>query len=223
MNRGTMALALAAAGLLLVRQTMASTAQADALPEGDAQAPPVLDDVADLEAQAYAPDAYAVTMNDPDANVAAFLAAIRRFESEDSPRGYRMLYGGQLFTDTSKHPAAGTWKGAPLPDAMCRAAGFGPGCVSTAAGAYQFILPTWQNVARRLGLADFSPESQDRAAVQLLADAGALVPIQLGQFDTGLTRARRTWASMPAAGWGQAEASRASWATAYTTAGGNIA
>lgn len=226
------ALVAAAGALLIARAVAAESANrafvADLVgpPEADPPAAPgagMLDDVAALDAAAYGPAAYGVTMNDPDANLSAFLAAIRRFESADDARGYRMLMGGQLFTRFDDHPAALGWKGTPLPDATCRAAGFGPGCVSTAAGAYQLILPTWRRVARKLQLPDFSPASQDAAALQLLAERGALELVKLGRFDAAIQRARREWASMPASGWGQPEGSLTAWRTAYVNAGGALA
>ena len=53
-----------------------------------------------------------------DQRINAFLAMIRKFESNND---YFILYGGQHFTDCSKHP----WEGKPLPR-------------HSAAGAYQF-------------------------------------------------------------------------------------
>lgn len=209
-----------AAGLAVVLGGLALGARA-ALRTEPAQ---LLDEPQDPEPAAYDPAAFSVpdTMN-PESNVAAFLAAIRKHESADNAAGYRMLYGGRLFDRFDAHPAALGWKGERLPDAMCRAAGFGPGCVSTAAGAYQIILPTWQRTARRLGLADFTPASQDAAALELIREAGGLDLAKRGKFDQAINAVRRVWASMPAAGWGQGEASMTSWRTAYINAGGTVA
>ncbi|NBR71775.1 MAG: hypothetical protein EBT75_06755 [Proteobacteria bacterium] len=88
-----------------------------------------------------------------------------------------------------------------LPGAMCRAAGLGPGCVSTAAGAYQFIKPTWERVRQTKGarkrLVDFSPTSQDEAAVRLLDEIGATPLIQSGHIGDAIKVASRVWASLP--------------------------
>lgn len=58
--------------------------------------------------------------------------------------------GGSKFGDLSRHPNIAE----PTRD----------GRQSTAAGKYQFVKGTWDRAARALGLKDFSPESQDKAA-----------------------------------------------------------
>ncbi|NDB96346.1 MAG: hypothetical protein EBZ78_09340 [Verrucomicrobia bacterium] len=84
---------------------------------------------------------------------------------------------------------------------MCRAAGLGPGCVTTAAGAYQFIKPTWERVRQAKGarkrLVDFSPNSQDEAAVRLLDEIGATPLITQGRIGDAIKVASKTWASLP--------------------------
>lgn len=64
----------------------------------------------------------------------------------ESP-GYDVLNGGERFADFSNHPGRK-----------------GRGGESTAAGRYQFIAATWRRMAASLGLPDFSPASQDKAA-----------------------------------------------------------
>ena len=85
---------------------------------------------------------------------------------------------------------------------VCINAGLAPGCVSTAAGAYQIIKSTWQGV--RDGLPDFSPASQDAAAIRLLAQTGALKLILAGDIDGAVEKANNIWASLPNATFGQA-------------------
>jgi len=48
--------------------------------------------------------------------------------------------------------------------------GVGPGGTSTAAGRYQFISSTWHEQQARLGLSDFSPGNQDKAAWDLASN-----------------------------------------------------
>lgn len=158
-------------------------------------------------------------------NVSAFLEAIARAEgTAQRPDPYRVCYGYRhTIISLAEHPAvSGEWKGEKLPDDMCRAAGFGPGCVSTAAGKYQIIRPTWQALKTRLKLPDFGPASQDRAAVQLLKDSGALFAIEKGQFSFAIAAARKTWASLPGAGYAQPERSLSFLQSAYLSAGGTL-
>lgn len=159
-------------------------------------------------------------------NVSAFLEAIARAEgTAQRADPYRVCYGYRhTIISLKEHPAvSGEWKGERLSDDMCRAAGFGPGCVSTAAGKYQLIRPTWQALKTRLQLPDFGPASQDRAAIQLLKDSGALGAIEKGQFSFAVAAARKTWASLPGAGYAQPERSLSFLQTAYLNAGGTLA
>lgn len=154
-------------------------------------------------------------------NLRAFLDMIGVSEGAD----YDLLYGGGHFTDFSDHPAdnpATGWKGLPLSDAQCRGAGLSPGCVSTAAGKYQIIRPTWRALKARLGLPDFSPDSQDRAATELLRENGALPLVQAGRFAEAVNASRKVWASLPGAGYGQHENALATLENVYQQAGGTV-
>lgn len=139
--------------------------------------------------------------------MSAFLAMIRRAEvgGWDDGRRYTTFYGGAQFRNLDDHPVATKeLRGVRLSDAMCRNAGLGPGCVSTAAGAYQFILPTWQ-MMRAAGaggpgsprLPDFSPASQDEAARRLVRRIGADALLQQGRLTDAIARAGTQWASLP--------------------------
>lgn len=157
------------------------------------------------------------------ANVRAFLAMIE--VAEGTGRGgrdpYRTCYGYRhTIQNLSEHPAvSGEWRGESL-------ASLGPqyaGKVSTAAGRYQIIRPTWVGVKRALDLPDFSPDSQDRAAVYLIKQRGALGAVQAGQFARAVELCRQEWASLPGAGYGQPERQLAELQAAYTQAGGTLA
>lgn len=162
----------------------------------------------------------------PATNVAAMQATIK--QSEGTARAgdpYRVCFAYKhTIASFADHPAVtGEWRGEPLSDAMCAGAGLGPGCVSTAAGAYQIIKPTWLRLKKKLSLPDFSPESQDRACLELLSERGALAYLEQGRFADAVHAARREWASLSGAGYGQGERS-IEWLTAkFTEAGGVLA
>lgn len=131
-------------------------------------------------------DAQAVTNSaTPDQRVAAFLGLIRKFESNGD---YSVLYGGGHFSDYSEHPNVRV----PFTD------GNGNANYSTAAGAYQINFPTWNTeIQPALDLPDFSPGSQDQAAVYLLQKIGAYDAAASGDIDTALRLASKRWASLP--------------------------
>ena len=85
------------------------------------------------------------------------LSIIMKFESGGV---YNIMFGQRTFTDFSKHPNS----------AKTITEGDHKGNVSTAAGAYQIIKATWDRVKNKLGLPDFSPESQDMAAWEVAKD-----------------------------------------------------
>lgn len=142
---------------------------------------------------------------DPNAaSVAAFLFMIRACEHRyptdvTNNAAYNIFYGGKRFSDLSDHPViTGEMNPVPLSDSMCIAAGLEPGCVSTAAGAYQLIRPTWKRI-REISprLPDFSPQSQDEAAIRLLDECGALRLIESGDIEGAINKASKIWASLP--------------------------
>ena len=139
-------------------------------------------------------------------NLDAFLMMIRKSENSasDVAEGvdYQTFYGGSRFYDLSDHPAiTGEKVGVKLPDAWCIAAGYGPGCVSTAAGAYQITRTTWKRIRAASGwgpyLNDFSPASQDAAAIRLLREANVLTMIDNGQIEQAIYKVSGIWASLP--------------------------
>jgi lysozyme len=115
----------------------------------------------------------------------ALLATIRYAEGTwtgGTARGYRLLYGGGLFASLSRHPQITVRRR----------------YVSAAAGAYQFLPPTWNRVARRLGLRDFGPRNQDMAALYLVERRGALATLDRhGLNGRVLERLAPEWASLP--------------------------
>lgn len=154
-------------------------------------------------------------------NTTAFLSLIEFSEGTNRASDpYRACYGYKhTVKDMSDHPAAtGEWKGEPLDN-------LGPqykGLVSTAAGRYQFILPTWRMCKRALGLIDFSPASQDKAAIYLITKRGALDEVERGDIAAAINLCRQEWASLPGAGYGQPERKLAQLVDVFTNAGGQL-
>lgn len=93
---------------------------------------------------------------------AGFLGAVG---SAESGNDYNVMFSPgekrRTFSDFSKHPNSP----ARIPS------GPNKGKVSTAAGRYQIIKPTWDRAAAALGLEDFSPANQDRAAWWIAQEA----------------------------------------------------
>ena len=122
--------------------------------------------------------------------------------------GYRKLYGGGLFNDLSKHPDTKVTKW---------------GITSTAAGAYQILSKTWNEIQAKLKLPDFSPLSQDKAAIELIRRRKALEDVMAGRFAQAIAKCKKEWASLPGAGYGQNEKNVKSLMAVYKIAGGNTA
>ena len=99
--------------------------------------------------------------------------------------GYNIVVGGGTFSSYKDHPRI-----------------FNKKENSDAAGRYQFLSSTWDPIAKKLNLTDFSPENQDRAAWQLAVDV-------YGKGKEGIIKAlkedplkvsdklRGTWPSLP--------------------------
>lgn len=148
-----------------------------------------------------------VTDTQAAANVRAFLDMIAFAEGTAGANGYRTLFGGRLFDSYADHPRV-----------------FVPfrNTTSSAAGRYQFLARTWDSLARRLNLPDFSPPNQDAAAIELIRERGALNDVRAGRFELAVSKVRRIWASLPGAGYNQPERNINTLLAAYMRAGGNL-
>lgn len=204
MNRLALAMAVAATALLLLLRSTGEGGE-----EGDApyEAPDWLDQM-NAFLQEWTDMNQTNAAADP--NVYAFLGMLRVSEGTAGPDGYRTLVGGQLFNSFADHPRQLVW----LPNL---------GISSSAAGAYQILRKTWDGVRNKLGLPDFSPLSQDAAAIELIRQRGALADVRAGRFAVAVEKCKKEWASLPGAGYGQRENSLARLQTAYTNAGGVLA
>ncbi len=123
-----------------------------------------------------------------DSNVKAFLALIKYTEGA----GYQTLFGGEKFSSFDDHPRR----------SITKKLG-GKTITSTAAGAYQFLSRTWDECATACGLDDFSPLSQDVAALYLIDRRRALDAVIDGDWKTAIERCNREWASLPGSPYGQ--------------------
>lgn len=156
-------------------------------------------------------------------NIAAFLKAVRSGESSTGDDAYRMLYGGGYFSNMNNHPyLTGEWDGVVLPDSWCLAAGYDPGCITTASGAYQITVTKWLEQDAILGLPDFSKPSQDKVAINILREEDAVDDILAGRVSSALNKTRNIWASLPGAGYGQPTVQLTNWLNTYEDNGGTI-
>jgi len=143
-----------------------------------------------------------------DPKVRAFLDMISVAEGT-TKYGYHTLVGNTRLLSLAKHPGITVT--------------LSPTLRSTAAGRYQFLQRTWNDVARALALPDFGPRSQDIAAVELIRRRGGLTPILQGRIQDAITAVRKEWASFPGAGYGQGEKSITFMLGAFNRALGNNA
>ena len=76
---------------------------------------------------------------------------------------------------------------------------------STAAGHYQILMRIYDYYKKSLNLKDFSPNSQDIIAMQLIRECKAIEDIDAGRISLAISKCRSRWASLPGAGYGQRE------------------
>lgn len=154
-------------------------------------------------------------------NRPAFCAVIRFSEgTAKAPNPYAVVYGfGHTITDFSDHPAiTGEWLGVSI-------ANLGPQYaheISTAAGAYQINRPTWREAKAACHLSDFTPASQDIAALWLIDQCHALAMVDRGDFANAVRACSAKWASLPGGNSRQPEVSLAALTFAYKNAGGEV-
>lgn len=115
--------------------------------------------------------------------------------------GYNTMVGGGNISDLSRHPN--------------KVVNLGKGLRSSAAGRYQFLSGTYKDEASRIGLTDFTPHSQDLAAVDQLLRSGAAAKLLADNFEGAVESAKKIWASFPGAGYGQGERSMGSLQKVY--------
>jgi hypothetical protein len=118
-------------------------------------------------------------------NIRQFLDFLGKAEGAD----YNVIVGGKKFDDFSRHP-----------NVVGLRTKEGP---STAAGKYQIVKTTYDDIAPKLGIKDFSPQSQDKIAVALIERRGALSDVLAGDWKTAIDKLGKEWASLPSSPYSQ--------------------
>ena len=141
-----------------------------------------------------------LVMKEGDPYIRALMRTISASESNVA-EPYKVIYGGQTFSDFSRHPD------------LCVTIFWGPnrGNCSTAAGRYQFISSTWEEMAKRYhpnpsGLLfwqsySFEPQYQDAVVHAWLSDRYYWkndIPslLRQGKLDKVLRLLSGTWTSL---------------------------
>lgn len=164
-----------------------------------------------MDPRTYLPAAVAPDL--AQANLRAVLDTIAACEGTAGADGYRTMFGYRYFDSFADHPRQ-FFEYTNLA---------GRTVYTSAAGRYQIIVRTWDALRARLGLVDFSPASQDAAAIELIRERGALQDAYAGRIGDVINKCAPTWASLPGSNVAQPMRSF-SWAVAaYQHAGGTLA
>jgi len=123
-----------------------------------------------------------VGLSNDELNTRAFLGTIRQTEGGGKKLDYDVRFGMGKLDDLKDHPhnSATRW-----------------GKTSSASGAYEILTGTWDEVKGKLNLKDFSGQSQDAAAVQIIKAKGALDEVKAGDTDKAFSILKGTWSSFP--------------------------
>ena len=130
-------------------------------------------------------------------------------QTEGVKHGYNTLFGNQRLESLNSHP--NIRKRFTQTDGKTN--------VTTAAGRYQFLTDTWNNVARQYGLKDFGARTQDLGAVGLIAGRGALNDVINGNWQNAIRKLGPEWASLPSSNYKQ---NKRSWDFVNKFLGSNV-
>lgn len=209
--------ALAAAGLAVYTMRQRQFVAADMPDDEPAQDTTLMESLI----VAASPSTYTPVNVDQDtaaANVRAFLDMIAYSEGTSGPDGYRYMFGapriaGRLITSYADHPR----------QYFSFTDNTGKTNKTSAAGRYQFLVKTWDSLKAKLGLQDFSPDSQDAACIELIRERGALNDVKAGRIQDAIAKCAPIWASLPGAGYNQPERKLGNLLAAFNDAGGYVA
>ncbi|QLB59834.1 lysozyme [Acinetobacter indicus] len=128
-------------------------------------------------------------------NMRKFLDLIA--QAEGVKHGYNTMFGNERFGSLATHP--NVRKAFKQTDGKTN--------YTTAAGRYQFLNSTWNNLAKRYGFRDFSPQAQDLGAIALIAGRGALDDVLKGNWQAAIQKTGKEWASLPSSTYKQGKRS----------------
>jgi muramidase (phage lysozyme) len=156
-------------------------------------------------------------------NMRAFLSMIAAAEGTlgIGQDGYNVLVGSRktqalLFTSYTNHPRVEIRLRRDDP-----ATPADEELISSAAGRYQILWKFWEPYVVKWGLTDFSPPMQDKWATNIITiERKAAGDIEAGLITMAIGKCKNQWASLPGAGYKQAERSFDFLLSAYTMAGG---
>jgi len=146
------------------------------------------------------------------ANVGAFLDTIGFSEGvyiPGSDSGYNTVVGGTLFKDYARHPNIVV----NLPRLKIK---------SSAAGKYQVLYRYAVHYTKVLNLPDFGPESQDKIALRLIKECGAMGLIEAGKIRKAIIACNSRWASFPGNDYGQRQEDMDNLIDYFLAAGGEL-
>jgi muramidase (phage lysozyme) len=116
----------------------------------------------------------------------AFLDMIAWSLGTAQPNGYSLIFSGDSFTNFKDHPR----------QLKC-AIYLGKRICSDTAGRYSLVSSTWDDLVQKLQLPDFSPVSQDQAAIELIREQNALEDLEIGKLESAIYKASQVWGSLP--------------------------
>ncbi len=143
-------------------------------------------------------------------NESAFLDTIAVSEGtiDIGDDGYNCLVGSGIFDSYSTHP-----------DILVN---LGHGLESTAAGRYQLLYRYYEAYKKELNLLDFSPESQDKIALQQIKERRALEDINAGNIKDAISKCSNIWASFVGNNYRQHQNSMEFLLKAFVEKGGTL-
>lgn len=122
-------------------------------------------------------------------NLIAYTEGTDKNYLDNNRLGYDIMFGGGRFSNNyANHPYK-----------VIHAGGYS----SSAAGRYQFLDKTWNICRSSLNLKDFSPYSQDMAALWLIHKRGGLQHVDSGKLWNACLVSSWEWASLPPSRYGQ--------------------